>query len=373
MTTLHDELGAFLAAHAAEADAQRRLPSPVFDALEHNGLLAFRLPAELGGPGDVRLVELFDTIEALARIDGSAAWITAFMGTAAAYPAARLPDAGVADVLAGQDGHWPAFAGTFPPTGAATPADGGYRVRGRWGFASGIHHARWVVAGCVVPRPDAVNELLWCVLPIHDVTVEDTWFAIGLRGTGSCDYVVDDVFVPTHRTFRLATPPERGEALHRLPIHAFLTPDHTAVTLGSARRTVDALAEHVHGKVRVGSAVAVADRGAFRRDLGRMDARLRAARSFVREVLERIDHADDVSAELLLDARIAATHAAEVAVDVVTAAYRAGGAHTVVESGPLSRAFRDTMTSTQHVHVTDEVYEQRAELMLQQQEPPRHP
>ena len=70
--------------------------------------------------------------------------------------------------------------------------------------------------------------------------------------------------------------------------------------------------------------------------------------------------------------RIAATHAAEVAVGVATAAYRAGGAHAVVESNPLSRAFRDTMTSTQHVHVTDEVYEQRAELMLPQ-EPPRHP
>ena len=122
----------------------------------------------------------------------------------------------------------------------------------------------------------------------------------------------------------------------------------------------------------IGTTTSVADRGAFRRDLGRADARLRAARSFVREVLDEIDLSGTVTAELLLDARIAATHAADVAAEVATMAYRAGGAHAVIESSPVSRAHRDTMTSTQHVHVLDEMYEQRGELMLRQ-EPPRLP
>jgi alkylation response protein AidB-like acyl-CoA dehydrogenase len=207
------------------------------------------------------------------------------------------------------------------------------------------------------------------VLPVASVAVDDTWDALGLRGTGSCDYSVDDVFVPAERTFHVTEPPRRGGHVHRLPMHAFLTPDHTAVTLGSARRAIDAAAQQSIGKVRLGSTTALDARATFRRDLGRSATRLRAARALVREVLAELDAADNVPAELLLEARVAATHAAEAAVEVATFAYRSGGAHAVSDRSDVGRAYRDTMTSTQHVHVLDDVYEQLGDLTLRPQAP----
>jgi alkylation response protein AidB-like acyl-CoA dehydrogenase len=378
-----------IAAGAEEADRRARLADTTVDALRRAEVFAARLPGDLGGPG-TGLVAQFDLVDMLARVDGSAAWNATFMATAAAWPAARLPDAGIAEVLGGRP-DWPLFAGTFVPSGEARPVPGGYRVRGRWGFASGIHHAEWVVAGCV--RAD-VNELVWCVLRTCEVTVHDTWDSVGLRGTGSCDYSVDDVLVPVSRTFHVTGEPWRGGPLHRLPMHAFLTPDHTAVTLGCARRALDEAATGAIGKLRLGSGTPLADRGAFRRDLGRADTRLRAAYALVRHVLAVLDATSEAPPDLVLDAtseappdlvldatsetrpdlvleaRVAATHAAEVAVEVATFAYRAGGAHATIRSSPLGRAYRDAMTSSQHVHVIDDVYEKRAEVMLARPRPP---
>src|SRR5205085_5878076 len=138
-----------------------------------------------------------------------------------------------------------------------------------------------------------------------------------------------DVFVPCSRAFHdLAGPPLRGGRIHRLPILAFLTPDHTAITLGSARRALKGIVALAQ-KQRVGSSSPLRDRGAFRRDVGRADISLRGARVLVLDVLSRLDTTDDIDASTVVEARAAATYAAEVAVDVATVAYRYGGAHAV--------------------------------------------
>ena len=354
---------AVIAACAEEAERACRLPAASFEALRSTGLLTAKLPRQLGGPG-ISLGAIFDQLEAIAVVDGSAAWNGSTMSTSAAWPASRLPDEGISE-LVGEGGVWPAFAGTFVMSGQARPVPGGFRVSGRWGFASGIRHADWVVAGCV--RSDGEGNA-WCVLPVTDVVIHDTWDTIGLRGTGSCDYTVNDVFVPCSRAFfDLSAAPRRGEKIHRLPILAFLTPDHTAVTLGNARRSLDCLIAQAR-KQRVGSASPMRDRGAFRRDIGRADARLRAARTLVRDVLDGLDASESVTQSMVEDARAVAAYAAEAAVDVATMAYRYAGAHAVLRSSELGRAYRDTMTSSQHIYVTDEAFEQRAAALLS--EPP---
>jgi alkylation response protein AidB-like acyl-CoA dehydrogenase len=348
-----------IAAGAEQAEHDCRLSDATFAALQSTGVLCTKLPKELGG-ADASLRMIFDQLETVARVDGSTAWVGSTMGTSSAWPAAHLPDDGVAEIL-GDGDEWPQFAGTFVTSGDARPEPGGFRVSGRWGFASGIHHADWLVAGC--NRSDGGGQV-WCVLPIGAVMVIDTWDTIGLRGTGSCDYVVSDVFVPAARTFDgLVPPPRRGGRIHRLPILAFLTPDHTAVTLGNARRTLDCLAALAAGQ-RLGSASALGARGAVRRDLGRADASLRAARALVHEVLETLDACDEVDPALVVEARAVATFAAEVSVTAATVAYRYAGAHAVLRSSALGRAYRDTMTSSQHIYVTDESYEQRADELL---------
>jgi alkylation response protein AidB-like acyl-CoA dehydrogenase len=323
-----------------------------------------KLPRAVGGT-EAPLLEQFAEIEARSFADGSAGWNFAFTGSSAGMAAARLPDAGVAEVLASDPcGAWPVFCGTFPLSGLATPCEGGHRLRGRWGFGSGIRGATWVACGAVV---DGTGAPVWFAVPVRDVTVHDTWDSPGLHGTQSCDYSIDDVFVPDARTFTLIGPPRRGGALFSLPTHAYLTPDHTAVTLGCARRALAECVEQARGNRRLGSDQALDHRRAFVRDAGRMHTRLSAATCYVRDVLARLDAlvAGDPqaaaalypTAPLVLEARGAANHAAEVAVDVATFAYRNGGAHAVRAPSALGRAWRDTMTSTQHVHVLDDVYE----------------
>jgi alkylation response protein AidB-like acyl-CoA dehydrogenase len=323
------------------------------------GWFAGKLPREVGGT-EATLVEQYEVIEALAHHDGSLGWNHTFMASSAGIAAARLPDEGVAEVQE-PDGRWPRFSGTFPMTGVATPVPGGFRLSGRWGFASGIRIASWVACGAT--RADDATPL-WLVLPVADVVVHDTWDSPGLAGTQSCDYSIDDCFVPASRTFTLTGPPRRGGPLFSMPIQAYLTPDHTGVTIGCARRALDECAAHAAGKQRLGSAQRLDQRGAFVRDLGRAHTQLAGAAAHVREVLARMDRAGVVDPTLFLDARCAATHAAEVAVGVATFAYRNGGAHAVSASSALGRAYRDTMTSSQHVHVLDDVFEWRGAELL---------
>jgi alkylation response protein AidB-like acyl-CoA dehydrogenase len=319
-----------------------------------------KLPREVGGT-EATLVAQFDEIAARSYADGSAGWNHTFTASSAGMAAARLPDAGVAEVLASDpDGCWPAFCGTFPLSGRATAHDGGYLVRGRWGFASGIRDAAWVACGAL----DDAGSPVWFAVPASEVTVHDTWDSPGLAGTQSCDYSIDDVAVPATRAFSLTGPPQRGGPLFALPTHAYLTPDHTAVTLGCARRALDECLAQARGNRRLGSAAPLDERGAFARDLGRAHTRLAAVRAHVRDVLTRLDALVALGSvgtpcppALVLEARAAATHTAEVAVDVATLAYRNGGAHAVSATSPLGRAWRDTMTSTQHAHVLDDAYE----------------
>lgn len=323
--------------------------------------LLAKLPREVGGT-EGPLVEQFDVIESSAHDDGSRGWNLAFTASSAGLAAARLPDEGVAEILASSpDGTWPAFCGTFPLSGRAEPVAGGVRLTGRWGFGSGIRDAAWIACGAV----GADSTPVWCALPVHEATVHDTWDSPGLAGTQSCDFSIDGVVVPAHRTFSLTGAPRRGGPLFRLPTHAYLTPDHTGITLGCARRALDECIAQARGNQRLGSAHALDQRPAFVRDLGRHHTRLAAARGHVRDVLGLLDAATGaIAATQLLDARTAATHAAEVAVDVATFAYRHGGAHAVLATSALGRAYRDTMTSSQHVHVLDDVYEWRGAALL---------
>ena len=229
-------------------------------------------------------------------------------------------------------------------------------LTGRWGFASGIVDAAWVVAGCTTELGPQ-----WAVIPIEQVTVYDTWQVSGLEETLSHDYSVDNVFVPHSRLFDLSQPPPRGGILHSLPMYALISPDHCGVSLGIGRRALDEVAIAAAGKNRLTSAAPLDERPAFQRDLGQADTKLRAARALVLEVLDEIWETgaagEPVEDELVQRARAAATHAADTAVEVASMAYRRGGGTVLYQDHPLNQCFRDAHAATQHVHVTDEMYE----------------
>jgi alkylation response protein AidB-like acyl-CoA dehydrogenase len=320
-------------------------------------LLKLKLPKELGGlEADLR--SQFLATEAASRADGSAGWNATFTTTSAAIAAARLPQDGLDEVAASATGGgaWPPFTGTFPMSGRAAPDPNGVALTGRWGFASGIADAAWVVAGCTTERGPR-----WAVIPVEQVTVHDTWQVSGLEETLSHDYSVEEVFVPHSRLFDLSQPPPRGGILHRLPMYALITPDHCGVSLGIARRALDEIAITAAGKNRLTSMAPLDERPAFQRDLGQADTKLRAARALVLQVLDEFwstaTQGQPIEEELVQRARAAATHAADIAVEVASMAYRRGGGSVLYQDHPLNQCFRDVHAATQHVHVTDEMFE----------------
>jgi alkylation response protein AidB-like acyl-CoA dehydrogenase len=352
---------------ADEAEAIAMLPNATVNALYKAGLFALKLPAVLGG-AEADPATQMDVIEAIARLDASAAWCVMIGATTIAMPAVFLPDATVAQMFAG--GHVPMAAGVLMPTGQAVPADGGYVVRGRWAFASGIRHSEWVSAAARVHRDDGgPPELRWVVLPASNVQIHDNWQVVGLMGTGSCDFSVSDQFVPAEFTWDMQQPPRRGGPLYQLGIPGFVANEHAAFSLGIGRRALDTIAELAQSKRRGFSQPSgLATRTVFQRDLAECDLRLRAARALVTEIFEQawktVCSGETPSVRLQAEMRCAAAFATEAALDVVTRSFRYAGGTAVYLTHILQRCLRDLNTAAQHFMVSNSAYENYGKCLL---------
>jgi alkylation response protein AidB-like acyl-CoA dehydrogenase len=350
-----------------EGESLMTLPASSVDLLADSGLLRMKLPEVLGG-SEADLITQYEVIEAMSYVDAAAGWCLMIGATSIAVPGAYLPDAAVTEVFQGPQA--PRAAAVIAPTGSARPTEGGYTLNGRWAFASGVRHSDWISVGALVPdaQSDRPRHLMFTV-PTSRARLHDNWDTIGLRGTGSCDLSLEDVFVPTSFTYDMLTgQAARGGPLYRLGVPAFVVYEHAALAIGVARRAIDALIELAPSKLRGMPPSPLIARGAFQRDLGEHDLRLRAARALV---LERNQAAwDTVTAGRTLDAslqaelRSVATFATDVAVDVATSAYRYAGGSAVYKPSILERAVRDLYTATQHFMVSSSAYETHGERLL---------
>jgi alkylation response protein AidB-like acyl-CoA dehydrogenase len=355
-----DELIPVIDRDRAAADTRGRLGAELIERADALGLFTTRVPTSLGGR-DVSLVEQFELSESLSYVDGSVGWTLSFMALSAGLVGGHVTDEGAREICGGAARRWPRFTGTFPTTGVATRADGGWSISGRWGFASGIDHAAWLAIGTRLAgaAPDDRTAVLWAAIPVDSARIIDgTWDVDGLRATGSRTFTIDKVFVPDARAFSMTPPHERAGAVHHLPLLVFISPEHAGVALGLARRALDEVIALANGKARMGGRAPLHARGAFLRDIGRADTRLRAARALI---VDRLGAGDAATAPMppdyVTDVRAAADHVADVAVEVATLAYRFAGGSAVDRNQPLHRAWRDAVTATQHVHTNDENYE----------------
>jgi 3-hydroxy-9,10-secoandrosta-1,3,5(10)-triene-9,17-dione monooxygenase len=185
-----------LAAARAEGDELRRLPDSVWKSLLSSGILRSLQPARWGG-GEVHIVEFLDAVMELSRANPSAGWVAGVIGV---HPfQLALFDERAQDDLWSDD---PAtmHSSSYVPTGKAEPVDGGYTLSGRWAFSSGCDHCRGVNLGATLPGEGGAPDFRSFLLLPDQYRIEDTWFTAGLRGTGSKDIVVDETFVPAHRT-----------------------------------------------------------------------------------------------------------------------------------------------------------------------------
>ena len=244
--------------------------------------------------------------------------------------------------------RWPAGAGPAPRAGPATIDGDGYRLSGSWSFASGIKHAQWIHTLGVV---EDTGQPLIFVLPVERAELVDNWDVLGLRATGSIDYVIDGAYVPRAFThFGPAEQSPRGGSLYHLGIMHFALICHSGWALGVARRMLDELATLVRSKA--GRPGTMADSKAFHTIYGEAEAKWHAARAFIddawRGVGETIAGGGALSHEQRTMTRLALYHATWAAEEISVAVYRAAGT-TALRSGPLQLYFRDMHAGTQHV------------------------
>jgi len=348
---------------AAEiGDRERRLPAELVTAFTDAGFFRACVPRTLGGE-EADAATLLGMIEEIARADGSAGWCV-MIGATTGLVAGYLPDDEARAVYGDPS---VVTGGVLAPRGTATPVAGGYRVSGRWPFASGCQHSAWLVGGCLVegsgPEPVTV------IFPAADVEVVDTWTVSGLCGTGSHDIAVRDVFVPSARCFSLVRDrPRQSGPLYRFALFGLLAASIAAVTVGIARAAIETLVDLAGGKRPTGSRRMLAERAMVQAEVARAEATLRSARAFLFEAVGQAWHVASAGRDLGVRERaimrLAATSATTGAAAAVDRAYDAGGGTSIYATSRLQRCFRDVHAATQHAMVAPATLELVGRLLL---------
>jgi len=365
-------LAADIRERAEQIERERRLPAPLVQAMTAAGLFRMCVPRVLGGV-EAEAATIIRAIEVIAQADGSAGWC-AMIGATSGVISAYLPEDAAREIYAGSPDL--VTGGVFAPQGKAIVCGGGYRVSGRWGFASGCEHCGWLMGGCVVladgtPRllPHGAPDARLMLFPASDARVIDTWTASGLRGTGSHDIAVADLFVPSQRSVSLITDrPRQPGPLYTFPVFGLLALGIAGVALGIARSAIDALTELASAKTPTGSRKRLAERPVIQMQVADAEAQLRAARAFLFEAVDDAWRGALAQAALSTQQRavlrLAATHATTSAAKVVDLMYNAGGGSSVYATSPLQRQFRDIHVVTQHMMVAPPTYELTGRLFL---------
>jgi indole-3-acetate monooxygenase len=354
-----------LAAAAPRIERQRELPELVLAAMVERGFFRMLLPRSLGG-AELLPAPYVQIVEEIAKADASTAWCLN-QGAGCSMTAAYLePDAareifgGPRDILA-----W------GPGPGKARIVEGGCRVTATWSFASGSHNATWL--GCHVPiydesgtqlfRPDGSPVIRTALFPKSNAEMTDIWHVIGLRGTGSDQYSVTDLFVPDRHVAARDDDSARREPglLYRFSSLQLYASGFAGVAMGIARGALDAFVALARDKVPFRGKRSLRDNNVVQSQVAQAEARLRSARALLLGSLERVTREVERAGHLTLDQRmtirLASTFAIHQSLAVVDAAYHAAGSTAIFEENPFERRFRDIHTVSQQLQGRQEHFE----------------
>ena len=235
-----------------------------------------------------------------------------------------------------------------------------------------MRHADWITAGALVdlkPGEPAVHCML--TFPAARARIHDNWQVAGLKGTGSCDFSVTELFVPAAFVWDFHhAAPRRGGALYRIGHPGFVVNEHAGFALGIARRALDAFVETAGRKARglTASPSRLAARPAVQRMLGESALRLGSAKALAIELNDNVWAVASAGAPvpdcLQAELRAVATHCTEVAADIITQAFRFAGGSAIYQQNVLQQCLRDINVAAQHIMVSEIAYENLGQYIL---------
>ncbi|KLR61971.1 acyl-CoA dehydrogenase [Actinobacteria bacterium IMCC26207] len=357
---------------AAASESQRTISAPLVDALWDSGLLSFLNTPEAGGC-EPTFTEVIETWIEMAIQDGALGWIGIANMPSAMAASAYLPDEGFQELF-GNPLDRVTVGGQFFPNGSGESTGDGYMLSGSWNFGSGTAHSKYIACG-FFPVIDGeaifeLTEIRAALVPREQVQFTDGWHVQGLRGTGSYDYAVTEVFVPESRCFPLFTrQPERGGSpLFRMGLMPITAAGHAAWALGVSKSMLDDVSDLALKKARMSDMQTLALRNTFQRNLAHFTGMWRAARAGVIDTFGSAEQAvaagEELTPRMRADMRVAATYATEASREVGQWAHLAAGTTAIRDGSRMERAFRDLYTGTQHAFISEKTYIDAAQIWL---------
>ena len=366
------ELQPMLREYRDELEREQRIPPAVFARLREAGFYKMVIPRSLGGL-QLDTLTFLRAVEKLAEGAGSVGWNLG-NGGVGQLVTLGLPEDGVEEIYGKRADT--IIAGTAVPGGGqAAPVKGGYRVTGRWQFGTGSQEASWMLGSFQVigddgqPRRHPDGSAYWRgVFARSEVEiVPGSWDVAGLRGTGSFDWTVKDVFLPERRTMpQIGIPLENQWArwpgiVYQLPVQCWVGPHHSAVISGIARAGLDALIDLAGGKIPRGRTGArLCESPQVQEAVGRADAILNAGRTYrsaqIAELWGTVAAGGETTLEQRARCRLASTYAADCAREAMDLVYRHGGSTSFKRGSRLAECWRDLHTVGQTVTLAPEWY-----------------
>jgi alkylation response protein AidB-like acyl-CoA dehydrogenase len=365
-------LAPLITREADEIERTRSLTQPVVTALIENGLYRVLLPQSVGGaeaPPEI----FMQMLEEVAKADASTAWCLG-QCTVCAMTAAYLDPDAAREIFAAPAGilAWGAIAHEVQVV------PGGYRATARWDFASGSRQANWLGAhvqivdadGTRRRKPNGAPEIRTILFPVTSATMYDVWDVIGLNGTGTDSYSVDNLFIPGKFAALRDDPTalrEKGP-LYKITTYTMFGLGFASVSLGVARATLDAAIDLARGKASVGIK-AMRENNAVQAAIGRTEGNLRAARAYLYAAADEVWRdltrpGGEFTEEHRMALRLASTWTIHQAASVVDAAYHMAGATAVFSANKFERRFRDMHAIAQQIQARDTHYEDVGKAIL---------
>jgi alkylation response protein AidB-like acyl-CoA dehydrogenase len=360
-----------LAAAADEIEQRRELPEPVVAVLVERGFFRLLLPRSLGG-AELAPADFVPVIEEIAKADASTAWCLN-QANGCAMTAAYLEPTAACEIFGAPRG----ILAWGPGPGTARVVEGGYRVTATWSFASGSHHATWL--GCHVPvaeadgtprlNADGSPAIRTMLFPKSSARMTEIWHVIGLKGTGSDRFSVEDLFVPERHTATRDDGTRREDGLlYRFSSLQLYAAGFAGVAIGIARSTLDAFVALAHDKVPFRSGSTLRDNHLIQSQVAQAEARLSAARAFLlhslQEVTAEVERVGHITLDQRMVIRLASTFAIHQSLQVVDTAYHAAGSTAIFEQNPFERRFRDIHTVSQQLQGRQEHFETVGQYLL---------